>query len=185
MEDANNQILVQKCRNGFWYTFKDAGSTISPSGVFTMTFLGAGGSFYCANMSGTLGSTGNIFAAMGFGLTNPLGPYDLTQGGLYTGFTFNGKVASGTLTAVRFMVSDKYSDTTAAICSVCSDHPGVNLTFTTSWAPYSASFLSMTQVGWGVPHEASLNAGNAYTMDWEVTQAGQNFNVSVDDISLY
>jgi hypothetical protein len=122
---------------------------------------------------------------MGFNLTNPIVAYDLTQGGVYSGITFDAMAATGTLTAVRFEVSDLNSDTYGGICTVCTDYPGSNLAFTNSWAPYSVSFASMTQMGYGVPVEAHLNAANAFTISWVVNSAGATFNFSVDNISLY
>src|ERR1700738_4734417 len=44
MEDANNQVISQKGRNGYWYTFVDKqGSTISPpiQTTFIMSAPGA------------------------------------------------------------------------------------------------------------------------------------------------
>src|SRR5262249_51665186 len=80
-EANNNQVNPIKGRGGYWYTFADDASDITPmsgkkGGTFTMAEGGAGGTKYGAHMTGTVGGGDPVYAGMGFNFVDPKGQYD-------------------------------------------------------------------------------------------------------------
>ncbi len=186
MEDANNQIITQKGRNGYWYTFVDKqGSTISPpiQTTFIMSAPGANGSTHASRMIGKLSSTGEpLFAGMGFSFTNPKGQYDASA---YSGVSFWAKIGSGSSAAVRLKVPDVNTDPDGKVCTECFNDFGSDLTLTGQWAKYTVPFASMKQMsGWGSPQKPAIDKSKIYGLQWQFTQPGAAYDLWVDNVQL-
>ena len=77
-EDGNNQNLPNDNRGGYWYTFKDKGTTtVEPTageegGTFAMS-AGGHDSQYAARYHGTIGTGAIVFSGMGMNFIDPKG----------------------------------------------------------------------------------------------------------------
>jgi endoglucanase len=185
-EDNSNQVIIQKNRNGYWYTFVDKlGSTITPPAqtTFLMSPGGANGSQHAARMMGKIaGSGAPLFAGMGFSLTDPKAPYDATA---YTGVSFFAKVGAGTTTSVRLKVPDINTDPAGKVCTECFNDFGTDLTLTEQWKKYVVPFATMSQMeGWGAPHPKSIDKSKLLGMQWQVTAQGVSYDVWVDNVQF-
>jgi endoglucanase len=186
VEDNNNQVLLQKGRKGYWYTFVDkAGTTLTPP-AGTKFIMSAGGpkdSQHAAHMMGKVSSAGDpLFAGMGFSFTDPKGPYSATE---YTGVSFYAKVGAGSTKAVRLKVPDADTDPAGKKCTECFNDFGVDLALTDQWKKYTVPFATMKQMeGWGAPNPATVDKSTLYGLQWQVTAQGANFDVWVDDVQL-
>lgn len=185
-EDDNNQILVQKGRKGFWYTFVDkAGTTLTPPAgtKFIMSPGGPKDSQHAARMMGKVSGSGDpLFAGMGFSLTDPKGPYNATE---YTGVSFYAKVGAGSTKTVRLKVPDVDTDPAGKKCTECFNDFGADLALTDQWKKYTVPFATMKQMeGWGSPNPATIDKSAIYGLQWQVTAQGAAFDVSVDDVQF-
>jgi endoglucanase len=185
-EDNNNQVIVQKGRKGYWYTFVDkAGTTLTPP-AGTKFIMSAGGpkdSKHAARMMGKVSGSGDpLFAGMGFSFTDPKGPYDATA---YTGVSFYAKVGPGSTKTVRLKVPDADTDPAGKKCTECFNDFGQDLTLTEQWKKYTVPFAAMKQMeGWGSPNPATVDKSTLFGLQWQVTQQGAAFDVWVDDVQL-
>jgi endoglucanase len=185
-EDNNNQVLLQKGRKGYWYTFVDkAGTTLTPP-AGTKFIMSAGGpkdSQHAAHMLGKVSSAGDpLFAGMGFSFTDPKGPYNATE---YTGVSFYAKVGPGSTKAVRLKVPDADTDPAGKKCTECFNDFGADLTLTDQWKKYTVPFATMKQMeGWGSPNPAAVDKSTLYGLQWQVTAQGAAFDVWVDDVQF-
>jgi hypothetical protein len=122
---------------------------------------------------------------MGFNFKNPP-PAATYDGSAYSGFVFWGKIgASTTDGVVRILVPDANTDSSGTVCTTCSDYLGKNLTFTTSWQEFTVLYTDLSQVGFGVPKETTLDASHLYGVQFQVSTkapAGEAFDVWVDDL---
>jgi endoglucanase len=185
-EDNNNQVLIQKGRNGYWYTFVDkAGSTITPpsQSTFIMSAGGANGSQHAAHMMGKMAGAGApLFAGMGFSFTDPKAPYDATA---FTGVSFFAKIGPGSTADIRLKVPDTNTDPAGKVCTECFNDFGVDLTLTDQWKRYTVPFATMKQMeGWGAPHPASVDKSKIFGLQWQVTQTGATYDVWVDNVQF-
>jgi endoglucanase len=185
-EDNNNQILVQKDRKGYWYTFVDkAGSTLSPP-AGTKFIMSAGGprdSHHAARMMGKVSGNGDpLFAGMGFSFANPKGTYDASA---YTGISFWAKVGAGSTKTVRLKVPDVDTDPDGKRCSECFNDFGADLTLTDKWQKYTIPFATMKQMeGWGSPSPATIDKSKLYGIQWQVAAQGASYDIWVDDVQF-
>ncbi len=185
-EDNNNQVIVQKGRKGFWYTFVDkAGSTLSPPAgtKFLMSPGGSKASTRAARMIGKVSSAGDpLFAGMGFSLMDPKGPYDATE---YSGVSFYAKVGAGSVKAVRLKVPDMNTDPAGKKCTECFNDFGADLTLTEKWQKYTIPFATMKQMeGWGSPQPAAIDKSKLFGLQWQVAQQGAAYDVWIDDVQF-
>jgi endoglucanase len=185
-EDGQNQVKVQKGRNGYWYTFVDqAGSTISPpfKHTFIMSKGGPNDSAYAAQILGKVSATGDpLFAGMGFSLTNPKGQYDASA---YSGVSFYAMVAAKTLKAVRLKVPDANTDPDGKVCAECFNDFGADLTFSNEWKQYTIPFSDMAQMdGWGSPHPKGIDKSKLYGVQWQVNAPGADYDIWVDNVAF-
>jgi endoglucanase len=185
-EDNNNQVLLQKGRKGYWYTFVDkAGSTITPPAAqkFQMSPGGANASTNAARMMGKMSPTGEpLFAGMGFSFTEPKAGYDATA---YTGISFYAKVGPGSAKAVRLKVPDANTDPVGKVCTECFNDFGADLTLTEQWQKYAIPFATMKQMdGWGSPHPATIDKSKLYGVQWQVTQPGASYDLWIDSVQF-
>jgi len=185
-EDNNNQILIQKDRKGYWYTFVDkAGSTLSPP-AGTKFIMSAGGpkeSHHAARMLGKVSGNGDpLFAGMGFSFANPKGPYDASA---YTGVSFWAKVGAGSIKTVRLKVPDIDTDPDGKRCTECFNDFGADLTLTDKWQKYTIPFATMKQMdGWGSPAPATVDKSKLYGLQWQVSAQGASYDIWVDDVQF-
>jgi endoglucanase len=187
-EDGDHKVSDTAGRGGYWYTYADnVGSSITPptgesGGTFAMSDGGDTGSKKAARMSGTVGKGNVVFAGMGFGFTDPKGPYDLSK---YKGVRFKAKIGEGSTPLVRLKVPDANTDPEGNACKECFNDFGAELTLTGSWQTYTILFSSMRQqAGWGSPRPASIDASRVYGMQWQASTPGAKFDVWVDDVEL-
>jgi endoglucanase len=185
-EDNNNQILSQKGRGGYWYTYADKlGTRVVPAagGKFSMTKGGAASSGHGARMVGKVSSDGEVvFAGMGLGFTDPKRPYDASA---FTGISFWARVEGDSARQVRLKVPDVSTDPAGGVCSACFNDFGVDLTLTTTWTKYTIPFSAMTQQdGWGAPHPPAIDPSKLYGLQWQVVTPGAAFDVWVDEIQF-
>ena len=185
-EDGQNQVKVQKGRNGYWYTFLDkVGTTITPPAgkTFIMSQGGPNGSMYTARMMGKVSATGDpLYAGMGFSFTNPKGQYDASA---YTGVSFYAKVGPSAIKAVRLKVPDVSTDPDGKICTECFNDFGADLTLTDQWKQYIVPFSDMSQMeGWGNPHPKGVDKTKLYGMQWQINAPGADYDLWVDNVAF-
>lgn len=181
-EDGDNRVLIADQRGGYWYTYADKiGSTISPSGSFKMESGGAEGSKYSARMNGKLGNGGILYAGMGFSFTEPKGPYDAS---CCKGLSFWAKKSGTGTGSVRVKLGDANTAPEGGRCHDCYNDFGADLTLTDSWKKYELTFAELKQeFGWGESQPA-IDAAHLYQTQWQVRDAGADFDISVDHIEL-
>lgn len=181
-EDGDNRVLMADQRGGYWYTYADKiGSSISPTGSFKMEAGGAEGSKYSARMNGKLGSGGILYAGMGFSFTEPKGPYDAS---CCKGLSFWAKKSGNGTSSVRVKLGDANTTPEGGRCHDCYNDFGADLTLTDSWKKYELAFVDLKQeFGWGESKPA-IDAAHLYQVQWQVRDAGAEFDISVDRIEL-
>lgn len=185
-EDANNQVKVQKGRNGYWYTFVDkVGSTISPptNHTFIMSKGGVNGSAIAARFLGKISASGDpLYAGMGFNLTDPKGQFDASA---FTGISFYAKVGSGSVKAVRLKIPDVNTDPDGKVCTECFNDFGVDLELTDQWKKFTIPFTQMSQMdGWGSPQKDHIDKTKLYGMQWQVNKPGASYDIWVSDVQF-
>jgi hypothetical protein len=178
----SDQIIVQQCRGGYWYSSNDG----TAGGVQALTITGpgtgsgcVGSSTYAMSVTANAGFTswGDNF---GFNLTQPAGPYNASQ---YTGIEFCAMSNTGT-PSVGFGVKDANS-----VAANSGPHT-VYITLTNSWALYQATFATLENLTVGA------NGGNSYgtattfvpaqieTLQWSPPSATA-YNILIDNVSFY
>ncbi len=181
-EDGNGQIIKKNGRDGYWFTFADTeGTKIEPRGPFEMTEGGRPGappSHNHAYVSGRTAPAGkSLYAGVGFALTNPKMPFDLSRA---QGIQFWAKGPG----RVRFKMPDINTDPTGDRCTDCYNDFGVDIYLSDHWERYTVPFDAMEQQpGWGdrAPHLAS---GGVMAVQWQFTTPDAEFELAFDDIAL-
>lgn len=178
LEDGDGRSVVTDNRGGYWYTYKDsAGSTVDPQGSFSPAAGGANGSKFSAHMHGKTGESGIVYVGLGFNLTDPMAPYDLSAA---KGFCFQAK-GKGPL---RVKLPDVNTAPEGGQCKQCYNDFGVEFALTEDWKEYCFDFAQLKQqAGWGEPKPA-LSADHAFSIQWQVSANATEFDLSVDDIRL-
>lgn len=186
-EDNNNQVLVQKNRGGYWYTFADKGSTITPmagaaGGTFSMSAGGANGSQSSAHMNGKVAPSGTVYAGMGFNFADPKAPFDVSN---YKGISFWAKRGENSTGTVRVKLPDVNTDQDGRVCTECFNDFGMDLELTTMWTKYTLIFSGAQQMpGWGAPRPGAVEASKMYGVQWQVNTPGADYDIWVDDIQF-
>ena len=184
MEDKDGAILTTEGRQGFWYTYSDGTSTMTPVPNTTFT-MGAitpprEASTSAAHMVG-MGFT-KYGAGMGFDL-NAMGTmksgFDAST---YSGVSFYARIGKGASAALRVNISDKDTAPEGGVCAAdkCNDHFGTDITLTEDWKQYTVKFADLKQVGYGQAFPKFLtNAlyGMAFAVGTKVS-----FDVWIDDL---
>ncbi len=186
LEDDNNQLLLDRRRSGYWYTFVDKlGSSITPptQSAFIVSPGGARGSGHAARMMGKIGSAGQpLFAGMGFSFLDPKAAYDASA---YSGVSFYAKVGEGSAASVRLKVPDADTDPDGKTCTECFNDFGADLALTDQWKKYTVAFVAMKQMeGWGAPRPQGIDRAKLYGMQWQVAAPGASYDVWVDDVEF-
>lgn len=162
---------------------------LDPSSTFAVHVTGsgqenAGGTFAFAQLTASLNAPS---AAQ-------IGSVDVSA---YTGIQFYGIMNTG-MTGVRLTVANLYTDPLGARCTTtpgqptsCFDHPGTQLTISTTWTKYQIPFASLTQIGFGNPSPVgAMFPKNAITLlKWDIgipmTGPTAPWELSVDDLTFY
>jgi endoglucanase len=183
-EDDNNQVALNKGRNGYWYTFLDkAGSTIAPAagGTFGMSAGGAQGSAHAAHMSGKVGSGAIVYAGMGFNFVDPKSQYNASA---YKGISFWAKAGPG-VNKVRVKIPDVSTDPDGKVCTECFNDFGTDLELTPTWTQYTIPFASAAQMqGWGSPRTGAITPSKLYGVQFQVNSPGASYDIWVDDVEF-
>jgi endoglucanase len=187
-EDGNNQTPPNAGRGGYWYTFKDAGTTtIDPQagayggGAFTMS-EGGHASSWAARIHGKIGTGSVVFAGIGVNFVDPKGQYDASQ---FTGVSFWAKRGADSTGKVRLKVPDANTDPEGGVCTECFNDFGADLTLTTEWKQYVVPFKAMRQLsGWGAPHKPHVSADKLYGLQWQVQVPSARYDIWLDDVTF-
>lgn len=178
LEDSDNRSIVTEERGGYWYTYKDKeGSTVDPDGSFATAKGGANGSANAARMQGKMATANIVYAGLGFNLTDPMAPYDLSKA---KGICFQAK-GKGT---IRFKLPDVNTAPEGGQCKQCYNDFGTELTLTEDWKEYCYEFAALKQQPyWGEP-KPSLTSTHVFAAQWQSAISGQDYDLWVDDVRL-
>lgn len=178
LEDGDSRSVVTEDRGGYWYTYVDKeGSTVEPSGSFAPVEGGANGSSKAARMQGKMATANIVYAGIGFNLTDPMSPYDLSKA---NGICFHAK-GKGT---IRFKLPDVNTAPEGKQCTQCYNDFGVDLTLTEDWKEYCYAFADLRQQPyWGEPKPA-LTTTHVFAAQWQSALSGQEYDLWLDDIRL-
>jgi endoglucanase len=187
-EDGNNQNLPNDGRGGYWYTFKDKGTTtVEPTageegGTFAMS-EGGHNSQYAARFHGTIGTGSVVFSGMGMNFVDPKDAYDASK---YAGISFWAKKNSPESTGkVRLKVPDVNTDPQGGVCTECFIDFGGDLILTTEWKQFSCLWPKMKQEpDWGAPHKPHINPSKLYGIQFQVKVPRSNYDISIDDLKF-
>jgi endoglucanase len=187
-EDNNNQVLAQKGRGGYWYTFADkGGTTITPTagaagGTFSMSAGGANGSGFAAHMNGKVAGSGTVYAGVGFNFADPKAPFDISA---YKGISFWARRGENSTGTVRVKLPDVNTDADGKVCTECFNDFGVDLELTTTWTKYTLIFAwAQQQPGWGAPRPGGVEVSKMYGIQWQVNTPGADYDIWIDDIQF-
>ncbi len=181
-EDGDHQAAKADQRGGWWYTYADeAGTTVNPAGEFKMSQGGANNSQWAARMHGKTGPGGILYAGVGFSITDPKAPFDLS---CCKGISFWAKKAGSGIANVRLKVPDVDTTPEGNQCKECYNDFGADYTFTDEWTKYELLFADMKQESsWGDKFPAIMpNA--IYGLQWQVKLPNQEFDIWVDQVEL-
>jgi len=177
LEDGDSRSATVDARGGHWFTFKDStGTTLSPDGAFQPADSGSK-SAHAAHISGKLGASGVVYAGVGFHLTDPTAPYDLSKA---SGICFDTK-GSG---SARVKLPDIDTAPEGKICKSCYNDFGADFALPADWKEQCFKFSELTQQpGWGEPHPA-LSTSKVFTVQWQVATSGADYDLWLDNIRL-
>ena len=171
MADCNNQNLW----NGFWYSYKDAGSTVWPvdGSTFIMSAPGYDGGADCAaRITGMVGTGGQI--GMGTQLNANAGAGTVTDMSNCTGIRFYAK-GDGQ----NYIVKIPYTDNTGASLTGYNDYK-FEFTPPAGWTLITVPYASLTQeTGWGVTVALPTVLANAKEIQF------QTFGSPVASVDLW
>jgi endoglucanase len=186
-EDGNNQSLPNGGRGGYWYTFKDKGTTtVEPeAGAFGGTFAmseGGHGSSWGARFHGKIGTGAVVFSGLGVNFVDPKGEYDASR---YAGVTFWAKRAENSTGKVRLKVPDVNTDPEGKVCTECFNDFGTDLMLTTEWKQYVVPWKSLRQLGgWGAPHKPHVTPEKIYGLQFQIQVPSASYDVVIDDVKF-
>jgi hypothetical protein len=182
-EDGDDQILTRGGRGGYVYTFADErGSKVSPAGDFVPATGGADGSHRSLRVTGNMTTGDEAYAGVGLGFKDPEAAYDATR---YKGVAFWAKRSAASSGAMRFMVADVNTDPAGKVCTECDNDFGVSFEVTEEWTRYEVSFADLKQEGgWGNPRPDAIDPSKLYSLKWQVSTPGADFDIAIDQISF-
>lgn len=186
-ENNDHQVIVHAERNGYIYTFRGGDTKVEPTagadgGVFTMSLGGANGSQYAARMHGTVGADEGAFAGLGFNFTEPQVGFDASK---YEGISFFARRGPDSTGSVRLKLPDRNTFPAAGECTECFNDFGADLELSDEWQHYVFRFEQLAQLpGWGAPRPARVDASTLYGLQFQVTGAGNTFDVWIDDVAF-
>ncbi len=178
LEDGDSRSLITEDRGGYWYTYKDKeGSTVDPDGSFAPVEGGANGSTKAARMQGKMAAANIVYAGLGFNLTDPMAPYDVSKA---KGICFQAK-GKGT---IRFKLPDVNTAPEGKQCTQCYNDFGVDLTLTEEWKEYCYEFAALKQQPYWGDQKPALTVDHLFAAQWQSAISGQEYDLWVDDIRL-
>jgi len=187
-EDGNNQNLPNDNRGGYWYTFKDKGTTtVEPTageegGTFAMS-EGGHDSQYAARYHGTIGTGAIVFSGMGMNFIDPKGAYDASK---YAGISFWAKKGADSTGKLRLKVPDSNTDPDGGVCTECFNDFGANIVLTNDWKLYSFPFKTMKQLpDWGAPHKPHITPSKIYGVQFQVNVPRSTYDIYIDDLKFF
>jgi endoglucanase len=186
-EDGNNGSLPNGGRGGYWYTFKDKGTTVvePEAGAFGGTFAmsdGGHASSWGARFHGKIGTGAVVFSGLGVNFVDPKGQYDASK---YTGVSFWAKRGENSTGKVRLKVPDANTDPEGGVCTECFNDFGADFNLTTEWKQYVVPFKTMRQMaGWGTPHKPHVTPEKLYGLQWQVQVPSANYDIWIDDVKF-
>jgi endoglucanase len=186
-EDGNNQNLPVGDRGGYWYTFKDKGTTTvdPPAGEEGGTFaMSEGGhdSKFAARYHGTIGTGAIVFSGLGMNFIDPKGQYDASK---YAGIAFWAKRGPDSTGKVRLKVPDVNTDPEGGVCTECFNDFGADINLTTDWKLYVFPWKSMKQMpGWGNPLKKHITPDKLYGVQFQVNVPRANYDIYIDDLKF-
>jgi hypothetical protein len=192
MEDGNNQVLPDECRDGYWYAYNDGSAggvqktgsvTVTTGYTFTMGLGGVG--FGCTGTStrAVEVSTNAGFTAYGGGfgcnIYTTSGPFNAASYS-YTGIQFCAKNTTGALSPT-FMIQEQ-----VPVTMIQATGSGVTVvtfqttnSMNTSWASISVPFTSVSG-----PSTFTLNSSYLFGAQWQVN-ASTATDIWIDNLSFY
>jgi hypothetical protein len=188
MEDANNQVLANQCRTGYWFNYNDgtAGGVQEVAGVVPgggsfpisgpgVGYNGTGTSLHAVEVSTNSGFT-NYGAGFGFDFLQPQGNYDAFG---YHGIQFYGKNTTGTVT-----VAIEVPDGPVIASNYAIGPHTVNEVFTTSWQLFQISMSQLTASPNSYGTATVFDPAELQQVEFQVS-AGVVSDVWIDNISFY
>jgi hypothetical protein len=162
---------------------------LDPSSTFAVHATGSG-----QQNVGTTFAFAQLTVSLEAASDTPGGAVDASR---YTGVQFYA-IVNTARTGARLTVGDLYTDPVGGLCTTtqgqptsCFDHPGAQLTVTTTWTKYQVPFASLTQLGFGNPSPV----GQAFPRDaitllkWDIgipmTGPTAPWELWVDDLTFY
>ena len=187
-EDGNNQNLPNDGRGGYWYTFKDKGTTtVEPTageegGTFAMS-EGGKDAQYAARFHGTIGTGSVVFSGMGMNFVDPKDAYDASK---YAGVSFWAKKGSAESTGkVRLKIPDSNTDPQGGVCTECFNDFGANVVLTTEWKQFSFKWSQLKQLpDWGAPHKPHITQSKLYGVQFQVNIPRSTYDIYIDDLKF-
>ncbi|MCE5299759.1 MAG: CIA30 family protein [Spirochaetia bacterium] len=177
-EDMNNINNL----GGYWYTYRDVSSTVTPYMIYTMASGGANSSAGAARMYGTVAapSTGNLYpyAGMGSNLNAATGTEADISGyyGVRLYVKGNGQ---------QYYIKIPYTNGSGTSLTGYNDY---KFTFTApaAWTLIEIPFTSMTQEGnWGTTAALADVLVHAKEFQWQTPFNSAAFDIWVDDFQFY
>jgi MYXO-CTERM domain-containing protein len=175
LEDGDMAILPRDGREGTWFAFDDGSGGTRTEPEISPAERDGSRNALCLD--------GANFTRWGGGFGFPLSGADSARRAYdasnYTGVSF---WARGSSTQFRFMLVDKYSDPTAALCSGCNDHFNFRFTPSAEWQKFTFAWGDARQNSFGDPQPSVCPAAlYALQAQWP---SNQSFELCLDDISF-
>ena len=189
LNDGDNQIPNNDGRQGGWYTYNDGtAGTQTPAPLANSDLCQLPSPF--APTNGQACTSGSGFASWGAGmgvsiLTGPNCTTCRYNASVYKGVRFT--IRGSGISSVLFMVVTldtlyvRYGGKCADE-SVCTDSYKAQVAVTEQPRVVEIPWTSLAQEGWGTP--VLFNVQEITNFNWQVP-GGTNFNLCVDDVSLY
>ncbi|HKE15086.1 MAG TPA: hypothetical protein VKB80_09490 [Kofleriaceae bacterium] len=186
LEDGDGDIPARGGRTGSWFITSDtSGEVTPPVDGFVPTAGGAGGSEWCAGMSGS-GFTGwgvHMGAFFDHERGEDPAPYDV---GGHEGVAFRARgdtdirVSLSTVQATS--VEQRSGSCEPTEDTPCGDYHGWPATLTSDWQDYMLPLSGIDQEGWGV--QVPFDPASVNALRFQV--AGEAaFDLCVDDVRFY
>jgi endoglucanase len=186
-EDGNNMNMPVANRGGYWYTFKDKGTTtVEPTageegGTFAMS-EGGHSSQYAARFHGKIGTGAIVFSGMGMNFVDPKDQYDASK---YNGISFWAKRGENSTGKLRLKVPDVNTDPDGGVCTECFNDFGLDMNVTPEWKQYIVPWKSMKQMaGWGAPQKKHITPNKIYGIQFQVNVPGSSYDIFIDDLKF-
>ena len=161
--DDDHIIAANEGRVGYWYQYGDTGDQV------TTPLEDAAGS------DGVLHSSGSGFTDyVGFGvdLNNGAGEPCEYDASAHTGIQFD--ITSDV--AVTFQVA-------LPATKADSDHYGIAVPASAGGTTFKAAFTALEQPDWGTA--TAWDAGQILQLQWQVTTATEDFDITIDNVTFY